>query len=104
VIFTWTLKKESYKALGYKRYNLCTIVGSLFSRTARAALARGRASKIKSDYKGDSLQNGGLLIVKRGGQEVLMSYKQDGPADHASNSDILKALGLDDPVQAEPQI
>jgi len=67
-------------------------------------MSRGRASKIKNDLKGDGLQNGGLLIVKKGGQEVLMSYKQENPADHASNSDILKALGLGDPVQTEPEI
>lgn len=39
--------------------------------------------------KGDGYQNGGLLVVEKGGK-LLYSYMQENPADHANNDDILK--------------
>ena len=39
--------------------------------------------------KGDGYQNGGLIIVEKGGK-LLYSYRQENPADHPSNEDILK--------------
>jgi len=64
---------------------------------------KGRAGKVKFDLKGDGFQNGGLLIVKKGGQEVLLSYRQVNVAEHVKNSAVLKALGLsEDAAQQEP--
>ena len=39
--------------------------------------------------KGDGLQNGGVLVVEKGGK-LLYSFTQVNPAEHASNDDILK--------------
>lgn len=44
--------------------------------------------------QGDGLQNGGLLIVKKGGTEILLYHKEEYPGDHAENDVILKALGI----------
>ena len=41
--------------------------------------------------QGDGYQNGGLLVVEKGGK-LLYSYFQENPADHASNEDILKVI------------
>jgi len=41
-----------------------------------------------------------VLIVKKGGQEVLLSYRQENPADHVLNEDVLKALGIPSDAQA----
>lgn len=39
--------------------------------------------------RGDGFQNGGLLVVGKGGK-VLYSFVQENFADHAANEDILK--------------
>jgi hypothetical protein len=46
------------------------------------------------DFKGDGYQNGGTLIITKGGENVLMDYRQENAADHVSNEEILKALGI----------
>jgi len=89
-------KKTSYAALGYRRYSLCDIIMSILSKAGRDAISKGRASGMESNLRGDGMQSGGLLIVKKGGNEVLFSYKQDNPAEHAANADILKALNISD--------
>lgn len=43
--------------------------------------------------KGDGFQNGGLLVVAPKGEKVLFEFRQENPADHAENSDILKVSG-----------
>jgi hypothetical protein len=70
-----------------------------FSLNILASILQGRADKIKNDYRGDWKQNGGLLVVKKGGEEVLLSYRQENPAEHAENSDILRALGIKHPSE-----
>ena len=55
---------------------------------------QGHSTKMKHDLKGNKVQNGGVLIVKKGGQEVLLSYRQENPADHVENSQVLKVLGI----------
>lgn len=32
--------------------------------------------------------------MSEGGTKLLMDYRQDNPADHVQNSEILKALGI----------
>jgi len=91
------VSKEAYKAMGYRRFNFCSVLASLFHRTARDAMSKGKLDKTKHDMKGDGLQNGGLLIVKKGGSEVLLSFKQVNPADHVENTEILKALNIQEP-------
>ena len=43
--------------------------------------------------KGDGFQNGGALIVNKGGQ-TLYEYRQEDAADHISKEEILKALNI----------
>ena len=51
---------------------------------------QGKAWKVGGDMKGDGFQNGGLLVVAPKGERVLFEFKQNNPADHAENSDILQ--------------
>lgn len=44
--------------------------------------------------KGDGLQNGGLLIVRKGG-ELIYYHKEETPGNHVGNDEILQALGID---------
>ena len=48
---------------------------------------------------GDGLQNGGLLIVSKGGVQVLLNHKEDNPGDHVSNAIILRVLGISEYVE-----
>lgn len=111
--------KQTYQALGYKRYSWLSIWAALLSRICRATAsevgARGwlggsrqaplpsplppgslqaSARNIRGNLAGDGLQNGGLLIVKKGGESVLLSHREEVPGDHVANDAILGALGI----------
>lgn len=87
-------EKKTYKDLQFKRYNFLTIVGGLAAQKTRNSLSRANLKGIKGDFKGDGMQNGGLLIVNAGGDKVLFSHQQQSPGDHVSNDVILETLGL----------
>ncbi|XP_048770157.2 prostamide/prostaglandin F synthase-like, partial [Ostrea edulis] len=88
------LKKQCYKDLGFRRLNIFSGIGALFAKTTRDGLAKAKEQNIDGNMKGDGFQNGGALIVKAGGTEVIYSYKQEDPSIYVSPNDILKALGL----------
>lgn len=54
---------------------------------------KGKAWKVGGNMKGDGFQNGGLVVVSPKGEKILFEFKQENPADHAENSDILKVSG-----------
>ncbi|KAL4240355.1 hypothetical protein ACF0H5_001145 [Mactra antiquata] len=87
------MKKEAYKALGFKRLNIFSLIPSILGKKARAFLDRVKKEKIEGNMSGDGMQNGGALVVEKGGK-MLLSFKQDSAADHVENEDVLKALGL----------
>uniref|UniRef100_A0A1B6EYU7 Prostamide/prostaglandin F synthase n=1 Tax=Cuerna arida TaxID=1464854 RepID=A0A1B6EYU7_9HEMI len=87
------VNKKVYSKIGYKRYNYISILGYIFSKVGRSAYYRGKAANIPWNLKGDGLQNGGCLIVERGGK-VLHSYRQEGAADQLANEKILEVLDL----------
>jgi len=92
------LKKQTYADIGYKRYSMWTVLASVFSKKAREALAKSKAQGITGNMKGDGLGTGGTLIVAEGGKSVLLDFKQSSPGDHVQLVDVLKALGIDEPV------
>lgn len=40
--------------------------------------------------KGDGFQNGGALVVEKGGTKTLLTYIQEEAPDHVSNEEVLK--------------
>jgi hypothetical protein len=52
---------------------------------------QGKQRGVGGDMRGDGYQNGGLLVVEKGGK-VLYSFIQENPADHAQNEDVLKVI------------
>lgn len=48
---------------------------------------------IHGDLKGDAFQNGGALIVDKGGKQLL-EFIQEDSADHVSAEQIYKALNI----------
>lgn len=87
-------KQQCYKDLGFRRYNVITVVGGLSAKETRSSMAKANAKGIKGNYRGDGLLNGGMLIVTAGGEKVLLSHKQASPGDHVSNEQILEVLGI----------
>ncbi|XP_054271307.1 prostamide/prostaglandin F synthase-like [Macrosteles quadrilineatus] len=85
--------KKVYSKIGFKRYNYLSILWYIMGRVGRSAYNRGKAANIPWNLQGDGLQNGGCLIVEKGGR-ILHSYRQDGAADQLSNDKILEVLDL----------
>jgi prostamide/prostaglandin F2alpha synthase len=87
-------KKKTYEDLGYKRFNWLNIWKALLSAISRKAVSNAKAENISGNLSGDGLQNGGLLIVTKGGEQVLLNHREETPGDHVANAVILEALGL----------
>lgn len=87
-------EKKNYKALDFKRYNVLTVVAGLAAKETRTSMAKSNLKKITGNFKGDGMQNGGLIVVSAGGEKVLLSFKQKSPGDHVENEVILNALGI----------
>ncbi|KAI7795020.1 prostamide/prostaglandin F synthase [Triplophysa rosa] len=93
-------KKQCYKDLGFKRYNAINIVPAAMGKKVREIASKASAEGIQGNFSGDLLQSGGMLIVAKGGEKVLMHFVQNTPGDNASLEDIAKALGISVSVQA----
>ncbi|XP_064611365.1 prostamide/prostaglandin F synthase-like [Liolophura sinensis] len=89
------LKKECYQNLGFKRLGFFSAIGSVFSKKGREASSQAKADALGGNLKGDGFQNGGALVVSSGGDKVLLSFKQENPADHVELSEVLKSLGIE---------
>jgi len=86
--------KKSYQALGFQTAGYMSLVPAMLGSVARAMQSRAKALGIPSNLDGDGFQKGGALIVEKGGAKQLYFWQQPGLQDHASNADILKALGI----------
>ena len=49
--------------------------------------------QLSNDLKGDGFQNGGALVVAKGGK-LLYEYRQENVADHISKEEIVRAFGI----------
>lgn len=86
--------KKSYKALGFKWVSTLGFIPALLARVSRDAMSRAKARGVEGNLQGDGHQSGGVLVVGHKGPKLLYEFKQDNPAAHPPNADILKALGL----------
>lgn len=94
-------KKETYKLMGFRRLNFFSIFPAIFSKNSRAAYNKAKEDKLGGDLKGDGMQNGGALVIEKGGK-TLLSFKQESPSDHVENAEVLKALGIEGPPPQSP--
>ncbi|CAN7939619.1 unnamed protein product [Ixodes hexagonus] len=90
------VERNAYKALQFKRFNYFNIFPAILTSSARAKAAEASdLSNVGGDMTtGDGLQTGGTLVVEKGGDSVLLNYKQNSPEDYVGNSTILEALGI----------
>lgn len=86
-------QKKSYQDLGFKRLGFFSAISSVLGKMGRAMISEAKSKGIDGNLKGDGMQNGGTIIVAPGGK-VLLSYKQESPADHVAIEDVLKALDI----------
>ncbi|XP_063072592.1 prostamide/prostaglandin F synthase [Engraulis encrasicolus] len=93
-------KKKSYKDLGFKRYNALSVVPAAMGKKVRDIASKASADGIQGNFSGDLLQSGGMLIVSKGGEKVLLHFIQDSPGDHVALEDIAKALDISTTAQA----
>lgn len=93
--------KKSYRDLGYKRFTWLSIWTALLSRISRAAVTESKRMNISGNLSGDGLQNGGLLIVDKGGSKVLLNHHEETPGDHVANETVLQSLGITEVVPSD---
>ncbi|KAM7402311.1 hypothetical protein PAMP_017558 [Pampus punctatissimus] len=93
-------QKKSYKDLGFKRYSALSVVPAALGKKVRDVSAKATAEGIQGNFSGDLLQSGGMLIVAKGGEKVLLHFIQDSPGDHVPLEDISNALGIAAKVKA----
>lgn len=91
---------STYQLLGFKRFNVFSIITSLFWKQSREAIFKGRSMGLGGDLKGDWVQTGGAVLVEKGGN-LLRHFVQTGPGDHLPNLDILKHFGLENEYKPE---
>ena len=64
----------------------------IISAAARAASSRAKSLGLGGNMRGDGWQNGGCLVVEKGGgDKPLLLYVQPSAPAIVSNADILKA-------------
>uniref|UniRef100_A0A8C7QNB5 Prostamide/prostaglandin F synthase n=3 Tax=Oncorhynchus TaxID=8016 RepID=A0A8C7QNB5_ONCMY len=93
-------KKQCYKDLGFKRYTALSVVPAALGKKVREVTTKAKAQGIQGNFTGDLLQSGGMLIVAKGGEKVLLHFVQDSPGDYVPLEDISKALDISANVQA----
>ena len=86
--------KKSYRDLGYKRFTFLSIWIALLSRVTRLAISESRRLNISGNLSGDGLQNGGVLIVDKGGSKILLNHREENPGDNVANEVVLQSLGI----------
>lgn len=93
--------KQSYKELGFKRYNALSVVPAALGKKVRDIVTKANADGVQGNFSGDLLQSGGMLIISKGGEKVLLHFVQDSPGDHVPLETIVKALGISANVTEE---
>ncbi|CAL8339964.1 unnamed protein product [Merluccius merluccius] len=88
------VNKKTYKDLGFKRYTALSLVPAALGKKVRDVSAKASAQGIQGNFSGDLLQSGGMLIVAKGGEKVLLHFVQDSPGDFVPLEDVSKALGV----------
>ncbi|KAI3369379.1 hypothetical protein L3Q82_007613 [Scortum barcoo] len=93
-------QKKTYKDLCFKRYTAISVVPAALGKKVRDIAAKAKADGIQGNFSGDLLQSGGMLIVAKGGEKVLLHFIQDSPGDLVPLEDISNALGISANVKA----
>ena len=89
-------EKKTYAALGFKTMSFLQLFPAVLSYEAREAYARAQELGVGGNFAGDYWQNGGCLVVEKGGgNKPLLHFIQQGASDRVENARVLKALGIE---------
>ena len=77
----------------YVRFSWWDLAKLMLSAKWRAAFGEVKASGVGGDVKGDGFQNGGAMVVGKGGK-LLYEYRQEDASEQISADEILTALNL----------
>ncbi|TRY74557.1 hypothetical protein TCAL_00697 [Tigriopus californicus] len=86
--------RKSYRDLGFHQMSGMDLVPGLLSPQALSAGFNATLSGLGGNMWGNGMQNGGLLVVERGGNKVPFSFRQNQPSDHPDRKAILDALNI----------
>uniref|UniRef100_A0A3Q3WB55 Prostamide/prostaglandin F synthase n=1 Tax=Mola mola TaxID=94237 RepID=A0A3Q3WB55_MOLML len=81
-------------------YTAISVVPAAMGKKVRDISAKAKSDGIQGNFSGDLLQSGGMLIVDKGGEKVLLHFIQDSPGDYLPLEDISTALGISASVKA----
>lgn len=79
--------RESYRLLGMTR----SVMASMNPRTLANAARAARAGFRQDSVEGDALQQGGVLVLRRGG-EVAYRFLSGTAGDHPPVAEVMAAL------------
>ncbi|XP_077314335.1 prostamide/prostaglandin F synthase [Lithobates pipiens] len=65
--------KQSYKELGFKRYNALSLVPAALGKKVRDIVTKANADGVQGNFSGDLLQSGGMLVVSKGKEKTDVS-------------------------------
>ena len=65
---------------------------------------QAKSEGLSGNFSGDKLTTGGVIVVDKGGESVLLEFKQQSAGDHCPAENILKALGLDPSYELQKYI
>lgn len=86
-------KKQCYKDLSFVRAGVFNAVyAAFFTAKGKQAFAKAKDEKTSSNVRGDGFQLGGILMVSRGGKEVLYKYVETNSLDEPPLDDVVKVL------------
>ncbi|XP_044539261.1 prostamide/prostaglandin F synthase-like, partial [Gracilinanus agilis] len=75
-------------------YNTLSIIPAALGKPVRDVAAKAKAIGIHGNFSGDLLQSGGMLIVSKGGDKVLLHFVQSSPGDYVPLETVLQKLGI----------
>lgn len=75
------------------RFSWWDLAKKIISSKWRTAASEVSASGVGGDMKGDGFQNGGAMVIDKGGK-LLYEYRQEDASEQISAEEILTALNL----------
>lgn len=91
-------KREVYQALGFSKFSMMGALGAAVDKETRDLNNKAKSAGLGGNFKGDLKQLGGLLIIKKGGEQLLY-FKQEKASEYVKNSAILNKLGINEKTE-----
>lgn len=91
-------EKECYNALQYKTFTWWDLLKYIVSSKWISAAGQVKSSGVGGDMKGDGFQNGGAMVIDKGGK-LLYEYRQEDASEQILPEEILTALNIKETIE-----